>query len=77
MGGKKNKKKQKKISVKKERYAKFRKDKPAALDISMPELTEEERKQKQTDEEKLGRFLRFSRNKPPHEVVKRKEKSKR
>lgn len=77
MGGKKNKKKKKKISVKKERYAKFRKEKPAALDISMPELSEEQRKQKLQDEESFGRYLRFSKNKPPHEVVARKEKSKR
>lgn len=77
MGGKKNKKKQKKISVKKERYAKFRKEKPAALDISMPDLDEEQRKQKQQDEEKIRRHIGFSRNRPPHEIVKRKEKSKR
>ena len=77
MGRKKNKKKQKKISVKKERYAKFRKEKPATLDITMPDITSEQQKQKQDDEMKLGRFLRFNKKAPPHEIVKRKEKSKR
>lgn len=77
MGGKKNKKKEKKVSAKKAKYAKFKKDKPATLDITMPELDTDQQKQKQYDEEKIGRFLRFSRNKPPHEIVRRKEKSKR
>jgi len=74
--GKKNKK-PKKISAKKERYAKFRKEKPASVDITMPDLTDEQIKQKREDEEKINRFLRFSRNKPTKEIVKRREKSKR
>ena len=75
--GKKNKNKPKKISVKKERYAKFRKDKPGTLNIAMPDLTEEQQKQKRDDDLKVDRFLRFSKNPHPKEVVDRKAKSKR
>ena len=75
--GKKNKNKPKKVSVKKERYAKFRKEKPGTLNISMPDLSEEQQKQKREDELKLERFLRFNRNPPTKDVVERKDKSKR
>lgn len=75
--GKKSKNKPKKVSVKKERYAKFRKDKPGALNISMPDLSEEQVKQKREDENKIDRFLRFSRNPPTKEIVERRTKSKR
>ena len=77
MGKKKNKNKKKKVSAKKEKYAKFRKEKPAAPDVSMPDLTPEEQKQKQRDETKIDRYLRFSRNPPTKEIVKRRMKSKR
>ncbi len=77
MGGKKNKKKEKKVSAKKAKYAKFKKEKPATLDISMPDLTEDQQKQKQYDEETIARHLRFNKNKPPHEIVRRREKAKR
>ncbi|MBW2992788.1 hypothetical protein KY345_06240 [Candidatus Woesearchaeota archaeon] len=76
MGGKK-KKKQKKPNPKRERYAKFHKEKSAVMDLSMPDLTPEQQKQKREDEEKFGRFLRFSRNRPSKEVVERRMKSKR
>jgi hypothetical protein len=75
--GKKNKNKPKKVSVKKERYAKFRKDKPGALNISMPDLTEEQMRQKREDELKIDRFTRFNKNPPIKEIVERKAKSKR
>lgn len=71
------KKKEKKISAKKEKYAKFKKEKSASVDISMPELTEEQMKQKRADEESINKFLRFNRNKPIGEIVERREKSKR
>ncbi|MBW2966319.1 hypothetical protein KY342_04415 [Candidatus Woesearchaeota archaeon] len=74
--GKKNKKKPKKISAKKEKYLKFKKEKPASIDISMPELTEEQIKQKREDEERINRY-RFGGNRPAKEIVKRREKSKR
>jgi hypothetical protein len=73
--GKKDK--QKKVSVKKERYSKFRKDKPGALDIKMPDLSEEQQKAKREDELKIDKTLRFLKNPPPKEVVERRAKSKR
>ncbi|MEA3430745.1 MAG: hypothetical protein U9R08_05710 [Nanoarchaeota archaeon] len=74
---KKNKNKKKKISAKKEKYAKFRKEKPAAPDISMPDLSQDEQKQKQNDELKINKYLRFSKNSPTKEIIRRREKSKR
>jgi len=74
--GKKNKK-AKKVSVKKERYAKFHREKPGTLDINFPDLDDEQQKQKKDDELKIERHLRFSRNKPVKEVVERRAKSKR
>jgi len=68
MGRKSKKKKAKKISAKKERYAKFRKEKNATIDITMPELSPEQNKQKQEDEMKIGRFLRFNKNPPQKEL---------
>ena len=68
------KKKEKKISAKKEKYAKFRKEKPATMDVSMPDLTPEQQKQKQGDELTIGRFLRFGKNRPVKEI---KDKRKR
>jgi len=61
--GKKSKK-PKKISAKKEKYAKFRKDKPSTLDISAPDLTPEQQKQKQIDEGRINSYLRYSKNRP-------------
>lgn len=74
--GKKDKR-PKKVNPKKEKYAKFRKEKPAALDLRMPELTAEQQKEKQDAELKLGKFLRFNRNPPAKEISERKMKSKR
>ena len=71
------KKKEKKANPKRERYSKFRKDKPGALDISMPDLSEDQMKQKRDDEDKINRFLRFNKNPFPKEIVERKAKSKR
>lgn len=70
-------KKEKKVNAKKEKYAKFKKDKPSTLDISTPELPPELQKQKQEDEKKIDKFLRFNKNPPTKEVVTRKIKSKR
>ncbi len=75
--GKKNKNKPKKVSVKKERYAKFRKEKPGTLNISMPDLSEDQARQKREDEQKIDKFLRFSKNPPAKDVVERRSKSKR
>ncbi|MBN1156377.1 hypothetical protein JXA85_02080 [Candidatus Woesearchaeota archaeon] len=73
--GKKDK--PKKISAKKEKYLKFRKEKTTTMDWTPPALTDEQVKQKQEDEMKISKFMRFSRNPPPTEVVERKMRSKR
>ncbi len=70
-------KKEKKISAKAMRYAKFQKDKPAVVDITMPDLTEEANKQKQLDQDRIDRFLRYNKNPPTKEVSERRMKSKR
>jgi hypothetical protein len=75
--GKKNKKKKKKVNPKRERYAKFHKEKSGTMDISMPDLEDEQMKQKRVDEEKIGKFLRFNRNRPTKEILERRMKSKR
>ncbi len=72
-----NKKKVKKVSAKKERYAKFHKEKSGVLDLSMPDLTDEQVQTKREDETKIDRFLRYNRNPPPKTIVPRKAKSKR
>jgi len=61
MGRKKNKNKKKKVNPKKERYAKFRKDKPATTAFTTPDITPEQQKQRQEDEGKIGLFLRYNR----------------
>jgi hypothetical protein len=60
MGRKKNKNKKKKVNPKKERYAKFRKDKPAIMTFTTPDLTPGQVKQKQEDERNIGMFLRYN-----------------
>lgn len=74
---KKSKKKEKKVSAKALRYAKFQKDKPATIDFSMPDLSEEQNKQKQMDQDRIDRFLKQNRNPPTKEISERKMRSKR
>ena len=73
----KSKNKPKKVSAKTLRYEKFHKEKPANTDISMPELTEEQNKQKLADQDRIDHFLRNNRNPPAKEVNERRMKSKR
>ena len=73
--GRKNK--PKKISAKKERYTKFRKEKPSVLTIAPPELTEEQMKERRLDEQRIGEFWRSYRRPPQRFVSERKAKSKR
>lgn len=61
-------KKAKKISAKKEKYLKFKKDKPATMDVSMPELSEEQMRQKREDEALIDRFVRFNKKRPEKEI---------
>ncbi|RJQ15694.1 hypothetical protein C4573_06080 [Candidatus Woesearchaeota archaeon] len=70
-------KEKKKVSAKKEKYLKFHKEKSATIDVRMPELTPEQQKQKQEDEMRINKFLRFSKNAPTKEVSERRMKSKR
>jgi hypothetical protein len=73
----KKKKESKKTSAKKLKYAKFRKDKPSNLNISAPDLTPEQQKQKQIDEAKINSFLRYSRNRPSLSIREKKAKGKK
>jgi hypothetical protein len=75
--GKKNKNKKKKVNPKTERYAKFRKDKPSIMTFTPPDITPEQQKQRQEDEERIGWFLRHNRNPPTKEVSERRMRSKR
>ena len=75
--GKKSRKKEKKVSAKALRYAKFQKDKPAVVDITMPELTPEQNKIKQEDQDRIDLFLRRNRNPPTKELSERRMRSKR
>ena len=74
---KKSKKKQKKVSAKALRYAKFQKEKPGTVDITMPDLSEEQNKRKQEDQDRIDRFLRNNRNPPTKELSERRMRSKR
>lgn len=75
MGKKKDK--PKKISAKKERYMKFRKEKPSTMTVAMPDFTEEEMQQRKTDQQRIDNFWRYYRRPPPRFVNERKAKSKR
>ena len=74
---KKSKKKPKKISAKKLKYAVFHKEKPEAPKIVTPDLSPEAQKNAQDDDLKIGMFLRQNRNKPTKEVNQRRMRSKR
>ena len=69
--------KPKKISAKKERYMKFRKEKPSVLTIAPPELTEEQMRERKVDEQRIGEFWRSYRRPPQRFVSERKARSKR
>jgi len=73
--GKKDK--AKKVSVKKERYSKFRKEKPSSLTVAMPDLTEEQVQQRRMDQQMIDNFWRYYRRPPQRFVSERKAKSKR
>jgi len=71
------KNKKKKVNAKRERYAKFRKDKPSSMSFNIPEFTPEQIRQRQEDERNIDYFLRNSRNPPTNEISERRMKSKR
>jgi hypothetical protein len=64
----------KKANAKRERYSKFHKEKPAQLNISMPELSPEAQKLKQEQELKINQFWRYNR---PLKLDKKDKKGKR
>jgi len=69
--------KPKKLSAKKEKYSKFRKEKPSSMNLMMPDLDEEQQRLKRNDEQRINFFLRGMRRVPERFVVERKAKSKR
>ena len=69
--------KPKKISAKKERYAKFRKEKPSSMNLSSPYLSEEQVRERREDEQRINMFWRSYRRPPERFVNERKAKSKR
>ncbi len=75
--GKKNKNKKKKVNPKKERYAKYRKDKPSTMTIvETADVTPEMQKQRQEDEFRINKFMRFNRNPDAKELWEKKDKYK-
>ena len=77
MGKKKNKNKTKKVSVKKERYLKFRKEKPGVMAFTSPDLPEEAVQERRQDEQRIDNFWRNYRRPPQRFVSERKARSKR
>ncbi len=77
MGKKKNKNKKKKVNPRKERYAKFRKEKPSTMNFAVPASTPEQERQKKEDDRNISLFLRNTIKHPTKEVNDRKTRSKR
>ena len=77
MGKKKNKNKAKKVNIKRERYSKFRKDKPSALVFTTPESGQDETQQRRVDEQRIASFWRSYRRPPERFVRDRDAKAKR
>ena len=69
--------KPKKVSAKKERYAKFRKEKPSSMTMALPDLSEEQIKERREDEQRINMFWRGYRRPPQRFVNERKARSKR
>jgi len=77
MGKKKNKNKKKKVNAKRERYSKFRKEKPTNMTYTTPDVTPEQQKNRQEDEKHIEWFLKTNRNPPTKENNLRRMLSKR
>ncbi len=73
----KKKKESKKKNAKKERYAKFKKDKGAKKEYSSPDLTPEQYQQQREDDLKINQFLRYSKNRPSLSLREKKRKGNR
>ncbi len=78
MSKKKNKNKKKKVSQKKERYIKFRKEKPSAMVFAPPEdLPEEVVQTRRQDEQRIDNFWRRYRRPRERYIRERDAKAKR
>ena len=70
-------KKAKKVNPKKERYAKFRKEKPSNMNMATPDLDDDGVKNRRVDEGRINDFWRHYRRSPERYVRDRDSKSKR
>ena len=77
MGKKKNKNKAKRINSKRERYTKFRKEKPSSMTVFMPDLPEDATTMRRQDEQRIGNFWRHYRRPPERYNRERDAKAKR
>ena len=77
MSKKSKKKKAKSINPKKERYAKFRKEKPTNMTVLMPDLAEDVTVDRRKDEQRIGDFWRHYRRPPERYNRERDAKAKR
>ncbi len=71
------KKKKKKVSARRERYKKFRKDKPSSTTFTTPDPTKDEMKEIKESEARLEGFMKGRKPNAPRVINKRKLKSKR
>lgn len=77
MSKKKNKNKAKKVNIKRERYARFRKDKPSSMTVTMPDLPEDVVQLRRQDEQRISVFWRHYRRPPERFNRERDAKAKR
>ena len=77
MGKKKNKNKAKRVNPKRERYSKFRKEKPTSMTYAMPDLPEEAMQERRQNEQRIGEFWRHYRRPPERYNRERDAKAKR
>ena len=77
MGKKKNKNKAKKVNPKKERYSKFRKEKPSSMTVAMPDLSEDLVQLRRQDEQRISDFWRHYRRPREKFIRERDAKAKR
>ena len=67
----------KKLSAKKEKYVKFRKQKDINMNFTPFNFSDEEMKEVRDEEGRVEKFFKFNRKKDPHEIVARREIDKR
>jgi hypothetical protein len=70
-------KEKKKISAKKEKFLRYRKQKDSNINFVPFDFSDDELKEVRTEEKRVEKYFKFSRNKNPHEIVKRREIDKR